>query len=261
MSPAAKFPIKGSTSRVSHSTMTFCQSCNKQFANRASFRTHRSRFHRNEELDNMEKQDTESDDKPSRSGLDHSDAHTEEDSDQTSLATGSETELSSSNTDGKKYNWDTLQTGNETKMCTKDVLHTDSDTDDETKPKKRKSENHRYNPYPPKNKDHHVYNKLSVVHDILKTHLLDTDKVYKFSDCYTLKNYVFDKLVPNIFEDDASMEEALTQEQFYIVQIVRDLKYLGDIHAVLNEVKHIETIAKITDIFLNKTEQQKSDSY
>ena len=238
--------------------MTFCQICNKRFANRASFRTHRYRFHRNEELDNAEKQDTESDDKLSRSGLGQSDAQTEENSDQTSLVTGSGTELSSSDTDGKKDNWDTLQTDDETKKRKKDSLHTD--TEFETKLKKRKPEKRGYNPYPPKNKDHHVYKKLSIVHDILKTHLLDTEKVYTFSDCYTLKHYVFDKLVPNIFEDDAVMEKALTQEEFYIAQMVRDLKNLGDIHTILNEEKHIETIAKITNIFLNKTKEQKSDS-
>ena len=62
------------------------------------------------------------------------------------------------------------------------------------------------------------------------------------------------------FEHNAVIEKALTQEEFYIAQMVRDLKNLGDIHAILNEEKHIETIAKIVNIFLNKTKEQKSDS-
>ncbi len=90
--------------------------------------------------------------------------------------------------------------------------------------------------------------------------MLDSGKVYKFSDCYTLKHHVFDQLVPNIFEDDTSMQETLTPQELYITQMVRNLTNLSDIHAVLNEEKHIGIISRITTIFLNKTEEQKSDS-
>ena len=193
--------------------MTFCELCNKQFANQASFRSHRSKFHRKEESDNFDKWDIESEDKIDQTDSDHSDVQTEEDDGQTNVDTESEIE---------------------------------------TIKKKR-----RFNPYPPKSKDNHVYRKLSIVHDILKTHLRDAGKVYKFSDCYTLKHHVFDKLVPSTFGDEKSMQDVLSEEEFYIAQMVRDLTNLADIHAVVNEEKYIRTIAGITNKFLKKIEEQR----
>ncbi len=234
--------------------MTFCEICNKHFTSKASLRTHRSRFHRDDEFDNADKRDTESDDNISRSSSDHNDDPIKEESvGKRIIDAESATELSSSDTDSKKDDLDALQTDNETKKRKHDILH----TDDEVQPKKRKgkTEKRGYNPYPPKNNNHHVYKKLSILHDILKTHLGDSRKTYGFSDCYTLKHHVYDKLIPNIFEDEESMQNALSEEEFYMAQMIRSLKKLSDIHAVLNEEKYLDTFARIGNIYLENTKK------
>ena len=98
--------------------MTFCDICDKNFASKASLRTHRSRFHRDEQFDNADKRDTESDDSISRSSSDHNDNQIKEDNvGQEKLDAESGTELSSSDTDSKKGDWDALQSDNETKKA------------------------------------------------------------------------------------------------------------------------------------------------
>ena len=230
--------------------MTFCEICNKHFASKASLRTHRSKFHRDEEIDNhnVDKRDTKSDD-------DISTSTSKEDSPgQGSLDDESGTDPSSSGNESKKSDWVALQTDNETKKRKLDILHTD---DDEVKPNKAK--NRIYNPYPPKNKNHHVYKKLSILHDILRTHLGDSKKTYGFADCYTLKHHVYDKLIPKIFKDEESMQHALSAEEFYMAQMIRDLKKLSDIYAVLNEEKYLDAFARIGNIYLENIKKRKTD--
>ncbi len=234
--------------------MTFCEICNKNFANKASLRTHRSKFHRDDEFDISNKPDTESDDNISGSSSEHNDDPIKEESvGKGNIDAEAATEISNSDTDGKKGDLDALQTDNETNKRKHNMLHTDH----EVQPKKRKgkTEKRGYNPYPPKNNNHHVYKKLSILHDILKTHLGDSRKTYGFSDCYTLKHHVYDKLIPNIFEDEESMQNALSEEEFYMAQMIRNLKKLSDIYAVLNEEKYLDTFSRIGDIYLKSVEK------
>ena len=59
----------------------------------------------------------------------------------------------------------------------------------------------------------------------------------------------------HVFEDEESMQNALSEEEFYMAQMIRNLKKLSDIYAVLNEEKYLDTFSRIGDIYLKSVEK------
>ena len=212
--------------------MAHCVICNKDFANSASLRTHRSKFHR---MSNNSPKDIESQDTLDEE-INDSEDESEEDDKLSKLR-------------HNRHNKDTLDEDSqdtideESKKDTMSGKRKHSETED--------TDNEEDYPYLPKKKDQHMYKKLSNIHDILKNHLEDSKTIFGVLDCYSIKQ-VIDSLVPGKFDTDLTMKEALTYEQFLYVTNTRKLQTLADIHLAINDKEARGVLFDIIEIIERK---------
>ena len=216
--------------------MAHCVICRKDFASSASLRTHRSKFHRADTEMEVENQET--------------DQTNNQETNQTNSQETNQTNSQNTNqTDSQNTDQTNSQNTNQTDSQNTDQTNSQDTLDEEdTLVGKRKHEDIENDPHFPKNR--HVYKKLSGIHDILKHHLEDTKKEFNFLSCYTIKE-MLDNIVPQVFGNELTMQEKLTNEQLRYVTMITELQNLPDVHMVLNEAESRETlldILKITDI-------------
>ena len=192
--------------------MAHCIICKKDFASGNSLRSHRSRYHKVPKDLTYEEEDAQ---------LSSQDA-TEKDSQQL------------------KYDQNSQSTVEDQEDT--DEEDTDDDLHRDTLSSKRKhSETDEEKP----SKNRHIYKRLSGIHNLLKNHL--EDKVYGSLYCYSLKQE-FDKLVPEWFDNEYKMQEALTEEQYRYVNMIRSLKMFSDVHMVFNDKKDLKTLMGIFEV-------------
>ncbi len=108
----------------------------------------------------------------------------------------------------------------------------------------------RFNPYRPRRKDQ--YQDIPVTSISILKNLTQSKKCYSFLECYILKHYMFDKLIPDIFVDESTMRKNMDEEDVNLVLIVRDLPNIIEVHIVLNEPEFSANIVRITYLFLEK---------
>ena len=251
--------------------MGYCYICKRNFANGASLRTHRSKFHREEKLTHSGDEDTGTSDE-AKTGLESeaeggktTPKHTEDDAGNEDTVTDNEIgqpDILHSETDDKENrdrtsinddtdNWDTENGQTNSDVTTKNKKRS-------TKNKKRntnvgsETKKRRFNPYPPKSKEHHVFKKLSGIHNILETLLKDKIKPFNFISAVVAKRDLFDNFIPHIFANEHIMQKELTKDQFNYVTVVRELKDLSDIHLVLNEAETRDTLLDILQVIKSK---------
>ena len=233
--------------------MGYCYTCKRVFANSASLRTHRSKFHRNEPEDtgtiNTTKPALESEAESGKTILEQSEDDTGNEDTETDVEIGrkdvldSETESGKSTINQTEDDTANTETNRKTKLTAKRKLAAKSKKHNaklDTGTKKR-----RFNTYPPKSKEHHVFKTLSSMHNILETLFKGQIKRYNFIDSLLIKRNIFDNLIPTVFASEESMKKELNEDQFNYATVIRELKDLSDIHLVLNEAETQETLLNI----------------
>ena len=198
--------------------MVHCVICNKDFASSNSLRSHRSRYHK--QSDTNVKDSIESQENTQSSQLRH-DVKSQDSIEQDSQSS--------------KHVEDTDEEDTADEM--KDILSSKRkrlETDDEKNVSKKK--------------DQHFHKELSGIHDLLKNHL--EDKVYGSLFCYCLKQEI-DRFVPEWFDNESKLQEALTEEQYLYVNMIRNLNNFSDVHMVFNDKKDHKTLVGIFEIIKN----------
>ena len=152
--------------------MAHCVICKKDFASGNSLRSHRSRYHKVPKDLTDEEEDAQL----------SSQETTEKDSQQLKYDQNSQS---------------TVEDQEDTDQEDTDQEDTDDDLHRDTLSSKRKhSETDEEKP----SKNRHIYKRLSGIHNLLKNHL--EDKVYGSLFCYSLKQELFDKRVPEYFDNE-----------------------------------------------------------
>ena len=124
-------------------------------------------------------------------------------------------------------------------------------TDDSLKIKKHGNTSWRFNSYQPSREGQ--YQDPSVTFISILKNQTQSKASYTFTECYVLKHYVFDKLIPVMFNDEDAMRKNMDEKDYTFALIVRDLPNLVEVHIVLNETESSTNIARITTLFLEKS--------
>ena len=208
--------------------MAHCIICDKDFASNNSLRSHRSRYHKVPDVtDSTESEDGSQYDAKSQET-------TEKDSRQLKYDQNSQSTVE-----------DTDQEDTDEEAATSDELHRDA-----LSSKRKHSDIDEENP----SKNQHIYKKISGIHDILKNHL--EDKVHGSLFCYVMKREI-ERFVPAWFDTEAELQEALTDEQYVYVNMIRSLTFFSDVHMVFNDKKDLKTLMGIFDVLRQRPKRPK----